>query len=1106
MSCFFCFLIFFSPLKSDGEGESKAWTGKQTIGEIEFKGAESGFGDKNLSDLQTGTPKFDVTSAGENKWNVKISDVAMKYVNPFAGFNGADETEQQGYYLGISVPWALNGNIVSKMVVPKNHGTGTKEVTKENFTEYDGSYCDLFILMGETAEAVKARTNFSIKVKYGSLPEHTYTFDFSGLSFPSEEPKFEALDKENVLDEAQNGKGTNELQADIVGSVDASTKTVTVTGTSYYVSGWSGFHGSDTKQQEGNFVAYKITNPANMPVYLWSPTEGKWKGTDSEFVTRIQNQTNSKGKIMIGGAIDENGAKTVEGTEWTIDFNNVDMMKEGDGTLQVTPVTGTVLGKKGTDLQSNISTTRKTNENKVTTITVRGNSNYIPKWVEFSNSNTDYQEGHYIALKLTAGTGDTISVQDGDSSSKNLTSDGIAVFTLNQMVKDNNFRRKVTVTHAAKDGETEAPTIYYLDFSAVKRLPAEIKDVTVNDGSLEGLEATYKDGKIVLSGLVKPMKDNENLFDDAELKIDLGDDNKKDVTVRITKVGDKLEASATTTVAGNTLVFDTSMLIIKNPDATDVATTADPASKVSDTIPEEQKEAANAVAESLGNSSTKVEEDILQKYANVISNDSANKGSLITEAAKIVAENSSKIPAALKDQIEEDAAAAANGSTDFGTNSIVQAYVQIEVVGVESTDGEITSFKLAITPKARTIISTESEASKLKIFDASAEDASANSKANAIVVKDEEIKIAEATTVKLALPDAYKAKEAFILHDKGELGTFKYEGKISGISPRVVEFNSENGFSDFTISATEPMSNDATLSSVKVGEYTAEKKSDSEYAVTVAEGTDVTKLALTLTATDSNVKSITVNGTAYAEGMTVDLTDKATIVVTAEDGTEATYTLTATVDGTTPVEKPSDKYTDLDKVYSGHLERVKHAIDNGLMSNDGKVGEFNPEGKIARRDFALIVARADMKLAKPDVEDIDALLVEKYEGSEDAFDDISSLNPTQKAAVAYCKENDIISGNGKGSFNPGGAVSREDAAIIIARWCKLDVTDANDTNNIKDWSNVNNWAKPYVNAVYKAGLMNGTGGGNFTPARNLNRGEAAYIIVGALEEKSPSSN
>ena len=1087
-------------LKSEGEGESKTWTGKQTIGEVEFKGAESGFEGKNLSDVQSGTPKFDVTSAGTNKWNVKVSGATLKYITGWTGFNSAVEKEQHGYYLGISVPRALNGNVVSVMTLPA--AAGPKEVKETAFTEYNGSYCDLFIHLGETAEEVKAKADWSFKIKYGNLPEHTYTFDFSGLSFPSEEPKFEALDKENVLDEAQNGKGTNELQADIVGSVDASTKTITVTGTSYYVSNWTSFDGDSTKNS-GNFVAFKITNPANMPVYLWSPTERKWKGPDNENVLRIQNQDGNKGKMMVGGAIDENGKKTVDGTEWTIDFNNVDMMKEGDGALQITPVTGTVLGKKGTDLQSNISTTRKTNEAGVTTITVRGNSNYIPVWTQFS-TNPDYQKGHYLALKLTAGTGDTIKVQGTSSAEETLDSDGIIVLTLNKMVEENDFRRKVTVTPSEGDAKT-----YYLDFSAVKRLPAEIKGVSVdtdptNGNKLKGLKVAYKDGKIILSGLVEPMKDNENLFDDAKLKIDIGAGEGKEtkVTVRITKVGDKLEASATTTVAGNTLVFDTSMLIIKNPDATDVATTAAPASKVSDTIPEEQKEAANDVAEALGNSSTKVEEDILQKYANVISNDSANKGSLITEAAKIVAENSSKIPAALKDQIEEDAAAAANGSTDFGTNSIVQAYVQIEVVGVESTDGEITSFKLAITPKARTIISTESEASKLKIFDASAEDASANSKANAIVVKDEEIKIAEATTVKLALPDAYKAKEAFILHDKGELGTFKYEGKISGISPRVVEFNSENGFSDFTISATEPMSNDATLSSVKVGEYTAEKKSDSEYAVTVAEGTDVTKLALTLTATDSNVKSITVNGTAYTEGMTVDLTDKVTIVVTAEDGTEATYTLTATVDGSTPVEKPSDKYTDLDKVTNNTMrDKVKAAIDMGIMGSTSSTAYvFAPKANIGRKDIAVIIARADLIASSEDIanaEQADEALKAMYTDGNSAFNDLARCKDVQKAAIRYCAEKEIVKGDGA-SFNPDGKLTREEIAVILTNWTKLDVDNNNveNTNNIADWNRISNWAKPYVNAVYGK-MMNGTGTG-FNPKGIVNREQTASVLVDAF--------
>ena len=113
-------------LKSEGEGESKTWTGKQTIGEVEFKGAESGFEGKNLSDVQSGTPKFDVTSAGTDKWNVKVSGATLKYITDWTGFNSAVEKEQHGYYLGISVPRALNGNVVSVMTLPA--AAGPKEV------------------------------------------------------------------------------------------------------------------------------------------------------------------------------------------------------------------------------------------------------------------------------------------------------------------------------------------------------------------------------------------------------------------------------------------------------------------------------------------------------------------------------------------------------------------------------------------------------------------------------------------------------------------------------------------------------------------------------------------------------------------------------------------------------------------------------------------------------------------------------------------------------------------------------------------------------------------------------------------------------------------
>ena len=304
-----------------------------------------------------------------------------------------------------------------------------------------------------------------------------------------------------------------------------------------------------------------------------------------------------------------------------------------------------------------------------------------------------------------------------------------------------------------------------------------------------------------------------------------------------------------------------------------------------------------------------------------------------------------------------------------------------------------------------------------------------------------------------------------------------------------------------TLTIAQPESNNK-LAKVVVGETEA-VINGSDVRVTLPAGSELKAQDVFITP-DSDVATVQNDkGEAFDSTVKHDLSEPMKFTITAEDGTKAEYTLTATVGGDVPGPggKPSDKY-DLSDVYSGHLEDVKKAIDMGLMSGTGAAGKFNPKGKIARQDFALIIARADMKAENPDAEDIDALLREKYADAEESFNDISGLNDTQKAAVAHCKENGIISGNDKGGFDPKGDVTRQHAAVMIAGWCGLEHDDTANTNNIKDWNNVANWAKPYVNAVYKAGLMSGTGSDNFSPLGNLERQQAATVLVGAYEKKN----
>lgn len=1045
------------------------WNGKQTTnaGGIEFKVASQGQFDKGLSDLQTGTPTFNVTSAGTNKWNVEVGGASVKYVSDYTGFNGTLTQEQHGYYLGISIPKAVNGNIVSKMTLPcldENGKPDTKDLTADVFTEYNDSYCDLIIRLGETAEEAKAASK-AIKLTYGGIAEQTYTFDFSGLTFPSEKVEAKAIDG-TVL-----GKQTSTIQSNIVAETNEETKTITVTGTAYQVKeAWTEYSGSNNT---GYFVALELTNPAGVAMQLYSPTEDLWKNIDNsgadkgKILTRLDNlkEDGYKGKIKVG-------ANKEGGTEWTIDYSGVDML-EATTDLQVDAFDGLInlegSSKKGSDLQSDITFSRK-KANNVTTISFRGNSNYIPKWTQFSSIPAE-QEGNYIALKLTADG--TIKV--GESA---LTDDGQLVVILRE---SNDFKVNVTVKYTPTGG-SETTDRYVLDFSAVKRLPAEIKGVELaDDNALTGLmPPAYKDGKIVLSGMVEPKSSNENLFNDGKIKIDLGEGNKKDVTIRFIKNGDKLEAAADPAViAGNTLEFDTSMLFIKSANATDDATAAAPVPSVSETIPEEQKEAAEEVSKALANNKTEIEKAILQKYAYEVSNNSAAKETLVADAAKIVAENADKVPETLKVNIE----AAVEDGLD-GVSTIVQTYAKIDVVGVETSEDGTTSFEISITPMARTVVTTVADPNKVQLFDPNATEANANRRANAIVVKDEEVKIGESTKVTLALPDAYKAATAFIKHVKDSGEAYVYEGKITGANPRILEFTSEHGFSSFTISAEKPVldpSSDATLSEVKVGEYEVTKV-DNAYTVKVPEGTDVTKLPLTLTATDSKIKGITVNGTAYTEGMEVDLTTAATIVVTAEDGSTATYTLTAD-DGTVAPPKPwENPFTDV-KEGAWYYNAVKYANENGLMDGTS-ADKFSPRVNLTRAQFAQILYNAE---GNPDVT------------WTDKFSDVKE-GAWYANAVIWAAENDVLAGYANGTARPNSIVTREDLVSLLWRYAGKPAPTGT-TLDFSDASKVSSYAKDALLWAVENKIISGRANGELDPKGNAQRAEAAQMLMQYFSNK-----
>ena len=90
-----------------------------------------------------------------------------------------------------------------------------------------------------------------------------------------------------------------------------------------------------------------------------------------------------------------------------------------------------------------------------------------------------------------------------------------------------------------------------------------------------------------------------------------------------------------------------------------------------------------------------------------------------------------------------------------------------------------------------------------------------------------------------------------------------------------------------------------------------------------------------------------------------------------------------------------------------------------------------------------------------------------------------------------------IKGDSIGTFRPGAAVTRQEAAVMMAQIKKLQ-TDANASTGYTDYNAIANWAKPYVGAVSNAKVMQGFPNGAFRPQTSMTRAEAVTALENAI--------
>ena len=91
----------------------------------------------------------------------------------------------------------------------------------------------------------------------------------------------------------------------------------------------------------------------------------------------------------------------------------------------------------------------------------------------------------------------------------------------------------------------------------------------------------------------------------------------------------------------------------------------------------------------------------------------------------------------------------------------------------------------------------------------------------------------------------------------------------------------------------------------------------------------------------------------------------------------------------------------------------------------------------------------------------------------------------------------IASGVGDGKFNPSGALTREQAAVMLSQLADalgMPLPDAQP--DFADTAAVSSWAKPFVGKVKAAGIMSGVGDNKFDPAARYTREQS---IITALK-------
>jgi hypothetical protein len=160
---------------------------------------------------------------------------------------------------------------------------------------------------------------------------------------------------------------------------------------------------------------------------------------------------------------------------------------------------------------------------------------------------------------------------------------------------------------------------------------------------------------------------------------------------------------------------------------------------------------------------------------------------------------------------------------------------------------------------------------------------------------------------------------------------------------------------------------------------------------------------------------------------------------------------------------------------------VAYDFLNGLFLGTG-IDKFDPQAPLTRGMLVTVLGR---------MHGVDAAA---YAGQ--AFLDVP-VAEYYAPYVAWGKENGVVLGVGEGRYEPDRMVQRQEMVAIFTRYLAYIGKALPETRvavAFDDAGQIDGWALPSAESMYRAGIVNGVGGNRFAPLDDSMRAEAAAIL------------